>query len=147
MFGNPSIVTRIAVGKTAGFALGLLALLCWPLLQPDIGWMPRIGILLWYTTLGAVIGMLGVFTTHPVLKFPLPWWFRGPLLGGWMNLVLTLFAYDTFATTMQAAAGPDGALASPFWFVAEGMLAGLIIGFLATRFGGEGRETVTRGMT
>ncbi len=147
MFGNPSIVTRIAVGKAAGFAIGLIALLCWPLLQPDIGWMPRIGILFWYATLGALIGMFGVFTAHPVLRFPMPWWIRAPLLGGWMNLVLTFFAYDAFAAAMQAVAGPDGFFISPFWFVAEGILVGLIIGFLATRYGGEGRETVTRGLT
>jgi hypothetical protein len=34
--------------------------------------------LLWYTTLGAIIG---VFTWHPVLKLPLPWWIRAQALG------------------------------------------------------------------
>jgi len=33
-------------------------------------------------------------------------------------------------------------LSSPFWFTAEGAIIGLIIGYLATRYGGEGRETV-----
>ena len=35
-------------------------------------------------------------------------------------------------------------LSSPFWFVAEGAMAGLVIGFAATRFGGEGPETVAQ---
>jgi hypothetical protein len=29
---------------------------------------------------------------------------------------------------------------SPFWLVAEGMIIGLVIDAVATRFGGEGRE-------
>jgi uncharacterized membrane-anchored protein YhcB (DUF1043 family) len=31
---------------------------------------------------------------------------------------------------------------SPFWFVAEGAVIGLVIGYVATRFGGEGKEIV-----
>ncbi len=36
----------------------------------------------------------------------------------------------------------NGALASPFWFALEGAIAGIIIGYFATRFGGEGKETI-----
>ena len=35
-------------------------------------------------------------------------------------------------------------LTSPFWFALEGALIGLLIGYLATRYGGEGPETVGR---
>lgn len=35
-------------------------------------------------------------------------------------------------------------ICSPFWFVLEGAVIGLIIGFFATRFGGEGAETVNK---
>jgi hypothetical protein len=35
-------------------------------------------------------------------------------------------------------------LTSPFWFVLEGAIVGLIMGYFATRFGGEGEETVGR---
>ena len=147
MFESPSLITRIAVGKAAGFLIGIAAMLVWPLFQPDIGWMPRIGILLWYPTLGALIGLFGVFTTHPVLNLPLPWWVRAPMLGAWMNFVLVFFAYDLMASAVSALFGPESAFASPFWFVLEGAIVGLIIGFIATRLGGEGRETVTSAMT
>ena len=59
-----------------------------------------------------------------------------------MNFVLTFFAYDMMKTVMVATFGSDGVLASPFWFTAEGAFIGLVIGYFATRFGGEGLAAV-----
>ena len=144
MFGNPSLMTRIAIGKAIGFLFGLAGFIFLPYFLPDAGWLLRWGILLWYTTIGAIIGVFGVFTYHPVLKLPFPWWFRAPLLGGWMNFVLTFLAYDAMQSMMVSLFGEGGVLSSPFWFTAEGAIIGLIIGYFATRFGGEGEETVGR---
>ncbi len=135
-------MTRIVVGKTAGLIIGLICMFTLPMFDPEATWMLRWAFLLWYTTLGAVIGVFGVFSWHPILKLPMPWWFRAPWVGAWMNFVLALFIYDNLQEIMSGYFGPDGALASPFWFVAEGAIAGLIIGYLATRFGGEGSATV-----
>lgn len=142
MFGNPSLMTRIAIGKAIGFLFGLAGFILLPYFLEDAGWLLRWGILLWYTTVGAIIGVFGVFTYHPVLKLPFPWWFRAPLLGGWMNFVLTFFAYEPMQAMMVSVFGENGALSSPFWFTAEGAIVGFIIGYFATRFGGEGEETV-----
>jgi hypothetical protein len=142
MFGNPSLITRIAVGKGIGFAFGLVGLIFLPHFLPDVGWMPRLGILFWYTTVGAIIGMFGVMTWHPVLRLPMPWWFRASVLGAWMNFVLVFFAHELMAEMMVAVFGESGALQSPFWFVAEGALIGLVIGYFATKLGGEGAATV-----
>ncbi len=142
MFGNPSLVTRIAVGKLVGFFFGLIGFVFIPYFLPEVSELIKWGILLWYTTLGAIIGMFGVFTYHPVLKLPFPWWFRAPLLGAWMNFVLIFFAYDVMQAMMISVFGEDGALSSPFWFVVEGAIIGFIIGYFATKIGGEGVETV-----
>ena len=144
MFKNPSVVTRVGIGKAIGLAFGLLGLICFPYFMPEVGWLPRIGILLWHTTLGAIIGAFGVFTFHPVLKFPMPWWVRAPFLGAWMNFILTFFAYDVFQTYMIAVFGAEGVLQSPFWFTAEGALIGLVIGYVTTRYGGEGKAAAGR---
>ena len=144
MFEKPSLVARIAIGKGVGFAVGLAGFIFLPFFVPEAGWLIRWGILLWYTTLGAIIGMFGVFTWHPILKMPMPWWVRAPFLGAWMNFVLTFFAYDVMKDMLVAMFGPDGILASPFWFALEGALFGLLVGYLATRYGGEGKETVDR---
>ena len=142
MFGNPSLVTRIAIGKAIGFLVGLVGFIALPWFLPEAGWLIRWGVLLWYTTLGGLIGIAGVFTWHPALKLPLPWWIRAPVLGGWMNFVLTFFAYDMMKAMLTATFGAEGLLASPWWFILEGALVGLLIGYVATRFGGEGAATV-----
>jgi len=145
MCENPSLTTRIAVGKGVGFLFGLAGFLLLPSILPEAGWQIRWGVLLWYTTLGAIIGVFGVYTRHPVLRLPFPWWIRAPFVGAWMNFVLTFFAYDTMRAMMVAMFGEQGLLSSPFWFTAEGAIVGFVIGYLATRFGGEGVETAKAG--
>lgn len=142
MAATQSLVVRIAVGKVVGLLFGITGFILLPYFLPDTGWQLRWGILLWYTTMGAVIGMFGVFNHHPILKLPLPWWFRAPLVGGWLNFVLIFFAYDEMSAFMDVFFGVGSPWTSPFWFVAEGALVGLVIGFCATRAGGEGREIV-----
>jgi hypothetical protein len=142
MFDNPSLITRIAIGKGIGFIVGLAGLIFLPSFMPEASWMLRFGILFWYITVGAFIGVFGVMTYHPVLRLPMPWWFRSTLIGAWMNFVLTLFVYDNFKLIMEQTFGPDGAISSPFWFVLEGAIIGMIMGFFATRFGGEGKDTL-----
>ncbi len=142
MFQNPSLFTRIAIGKAIGMIVGLAGMITLPFFMPEAGWLLRWGVLLWYTTLGGIVGLFGVFTRHPVLDLPMPWWVRAPFVGAWMNFVLTFFAYDTMQTAMEAFFGQGSALASPFWFTLEGAVFGLIVGYCATRFGGEGTAAV-----
>ncbi len=142
MFGNPSLMTRIAIGKGIGFLIGLAGFILLPHFLPDASLMLRWGILLWYTTFGAIIGVFGVVTYHPVLKLPMPWWLRATVMGAWLNFVLVFFAHEPMSAMMVSVFGEGGALSSPFWFAAEGAVVGLIIGYFATRFGGEGAETV-----
>lgn len=142
MFEKPSLVTRVAIGKGVGLVIGLIGFGFFEIFLPGADWMLRWGVLLWYTTLGAIIGVFGVFTWHPVLKLPFPWWIRAPLLGAWMNFVLTFFAYDLMKAVLVDIFSQTDILTSPFWFVVEGAVVGLIIGYFATRFGGEGAETV-----
>lgn len=142
MLKNPSLMTRIIIGKSIGFLVGVCGFIFLPFFLPGADILIRWGILLWYTTFGAIIAIFGVFTFHPILKMSMPWWIRSTFLGAWMNFVLVFFAYDTMQSMMLAVFGTDGALTSPFWFAAEGAIIGGIIGYFATRFGGEGKECV-----
>jgi len=135
-------MTRIVIGKTIGLVIGLLAFFTIPQLVPEMSPLIRWGILFWYVTFGAIIGMFGVFTYHPILKLPFPWWIRATFVGAWLNFVLVFFAYEQLGQIMVATFGADGILQSPFWAVAEGAVLGAIIGFFATKYGGEGKEAV-----
>lgn len=142
MFEKPSLITRIAIGKGLGAIFGLAGFILLPYFDPQSSLFFRWGILFWYITFGAIIGVFGVFTYHPILKLPMPWWFRAPLIGAWLNFLLVFFAYDEMHRLMVTIFGQDGLMQSPFWFAAEGAIIGLIIGFFATHFGGEGKETL-----
>lgn len=144
MFGNPSLATSIAVGKAVGLGFGLAGFLILPYLLPGADPMLRWGFMLWYMTLGALIGVAGVLDRHPALGLPLPWWLRGPFIGAWMNFVLMLLVREELAEFGAALFGAGHPLASPFWFVAEGAVIGLVIAYAATAAGGEGPETAGR---
>lgn len=142
MFSNPSLTTRIFIGKLVGLTIGLLIFASMPYLLGDVDLLLRWGVLLWYTTMGAIIGVFGVYTRHPVLNVPVHWWWRAPLLGAWMNFVLVFFVYDRFNAMLVSMFGAQSGLTSPWLFVVEGAIVGLVIGYFATRFGGEGKATV-----
>jgi hypothetical protein len=138
MFGQPSIMTRIAIGMGAGFLLGFAGFLMVPYVLPNADPMLSWGFLLWYTTLGAVVVVFGVFDWRPTVSRLPPWWIRAPLVGAWMNFVLTLLIHHHLREFSMVLFGAEGFLTSPYWFVAEGLLVGLIIGYAAARLGGEG---------
>lgn len=144
MFAKPSLAGRVALGKGLGFLIGLAGFAVIPYIWADASIQFRLGILFWYATVGAVVGMIGVWSRHPVLNFPMPWFIRAPVVGAWMNFVLTLFAEAQFRTMLEAMFGPGGAMTSPYWFVLEGALVAALIGWLVTRICGEGAESAVQ---
>ena len=58
MFEKPSLVTRIAIGKLVGLVFGVIGFIFLPVIFPDADSFMRWGILLWYTTVGAIIDRL-----------------------------------------------------------------------------------------
>ncbi|MHA1524868.1 MAG: hypothetical protein ACTSY1_10770 [Alphaproteobacteria bacterium] len=144
MLSNPSLTTRIAIGKMVGLVFGIIGFANLPYIMSEPDLMLRWGVLFWYTTMGAIIGVFGVYSHHPVFNFPMPWWCRAPMIGAWLNFVLTLFVYDRFESMLVNVFGRQSWLTSPWLLVLDGAIAGIIIGYLATRFGGQGRETVAQ---
>ena len=142
MFDSDSLMTRIAIGKIIGALIGVTAFFFIPQFLPESSVTLHWGVLLWYITFGAIIGVFGVYTTIPVLNVSMPWWISGACIGAWLNFVISLIAYDTLEQLMVAVFGVDGVLLSPFWVVLEGAVFGFAIDYLATKFGGEGAAIV-----
>ncbi|MCK5666615.1 MAG: hypothetical protein KAI17_24160, partial [Thiotrichaceae bacterium] len=60
MFGLNSLATRIAIGKSIGFIIGLSAFIFIPYFLPEASPTLKWGVFLWYIIFGAVIGVFGV---------------------------------------------------------------------------------------
>ena len=135
---NSYILKRIGSAKIIGLAIGLIAFFMMPSFWPEVGMKLRVGVLLWYTTVGAVIGMFGLIDRHPMFNCRMTYWFRGPVVGIWFNLVLAFLMYDKLSLLMQQLGGSFGGISSPFWIVPEGAVLGLIIDTIATKIAGEG---------
>lgn len=142
MFGLDPLTTRITIGKSIGFLIGITAFLFIPYFLPDASATLKWGVLLWYITFGAIIGVFGVYTKISVINIVMPWWVRGAYIGAWLNFTISLIAYDALAQLMLSVFGENGLLVSPFWVVLEGAVFGFIIEYFATKFGGEGTTIV-----
>jgi len=132
---------RIVIAKSLGFAIGLLSFVLIPMFLPDATLMFRFGVLLWYTLMGAFVGVFGVMDYHPILKMKINAWLRGIILGGSMNLTLILIAFGSLEVLMSTATIFNGA--SLFWGVLEGMIVAVVIDLVATKYAGEGPRLVT----
>ena len=51
----------------------------------------RWGFIFWYITFGIIIALTGMFVRHPIFKFPLNWYVRSAIVGGWLNFTVTFF--------------------------------------------------------
>ncbi len=131
-------IKRIGTAKVIGMAFGILGFFLIPYFWPGESMWLRVGILLWYTTLGAMIGIMGIFDHHPMLKFGMPFWVRGPVFGAWFNLVLAFLMYDKLSVLMRELGGVFSGITNPFWIVLEGAVLGLVIDAVATKTAGEG---------
>ena len=127
---------RIVWGKSIGFGVGLVGFLSIPYVFPDASMMLRVGVLVWYTLVGAMVAVTGVVDRHPLCSFRLTSFIRGAMLGASMNIALVLIAFETLSTLMQTSVWFAGM--SPFWLVAEGLVVGMIIDVIITKKTGEG---------
>ena len=142
MISENKLLMRIGIGKGLGLLVGAIGFVSLPMFMTDVSMMLKLGVLFWYITFGAIVGVFGVFSYHPVLKIPFPWWIRGAVLGAWLNFVITLFAYEQFGLIVAAMLGEYTVYLSPFWMVVEGAIIGLIFDYCLTRWFGEGHTLV-----
>ena len=135
---NAYIVKRIGTAKVTGLVIGLIGFFGIPAFWPDESMWFRAGVLLWYTTFGAIIGLFGLFVEHPMFGFRMPCWFRGIVFGFWLNLVLVFLMHDKFTALLSQMEGWGANFSDPLWFAVEGSVMGLLIDAVATKIAGEG---------
>ncbi|MXU66193.1 DUF4175 domain-containing protein [Oceanomicrobium pacificus] len=141
MFKKPSLMLRITVAKIFGLVVGI----GWAIMltaMPQAGIFDLLGYLLWWVTLGAMVGAFGVIDWLPVLNRRFTWWLRGPWIAGWLGLVAVMLAYGDMAALLQSYFQGFHLFNSPWWFVAACALFGLVCDLIATIAAGDGKETV-----
>jgi hypothetical protein len=142
---NTYLIKRIGTAKSLGFVVGLVAFFLVPVIWPGESLWLRFGVLMWYTTFGAMVGVLGLFDFHPMLKIRLSFWFRGLVFGAWFNFVLAVLMHDRFSVLLAEMGGVLAHFDNPFWIVAEGAVLGLLIDGITTLVAGEGLPSAGQG--
>lgn len=133
-FKKPSLIASIVTGEISGLFIGFIVFIFLSYFMIDVSILFRWGILLWYVSLGTIIGVFSIFNFHVISKSSPPWWVRVSILCAWMNFILTLLAYQTIEEIMITTFGEHSVFSSPFWFVFKGVIVGLIIGFLVKKY-------------
>lgn len=136
------LAKRLVIAKTIGFTIWLIAFTVFPMVFWEWETTLRLAILLWYTTLWGIIGMVWFMDRHPIYtKIRFNYFFRGIFFGGWMNFLLVLFVYERF---ISLSAWTFLEFTSPFILVFPWMIAWLIVDYFATEFGWEGKKLLKK---
>lgn len=133
-----SVLARLMYGKTTGLIIGLAV--C-----TYVIWMNVLknayfgfGMILFYTLLGALIAQAGTMTKHPTLNFKMSWWLRGGILGLVSHLMLVFVSNHEITRLVETFA--CGSFESPFWILLDGVIIGMFIDWITTKFAGEGEK-------
>jgi hypothetical protein len=139
MFNKHSIAGRVAISKTVGFVIGVLALLALPLIPVETTLEFKFGFLLLIMMMSVTIGLFGVFNEHPLFTgWKFHWWNRGPLVGIVFFLILILLAQDELGPFMSLNIVAWTGFTSPYWAILDGIFLGGLIGYITTKISGEG---------
>lgn len=130
-----NILKRIWLAKTLGLFAGLLCAYG-ASTQGVVGAFDYHSAMFWTIVLnrgilGMIIGVVGVYTLHPYLKFKIGPVLRGIVFGAIISLLM--------ATGILIAGTPDRW--TGFWFtVIAGIVIGVVIDLVVTRLYGQGKE-------
>lgn len=140
MINRRSISGRLVIGKTIGALVGILTMLLLPQFNIPVFSMFGLGTLIMFLLMGSMTAFMGIFDRHPALNFKMPWWVRGPLVGVTFMLMYVLFTYDTLEVIIKSPLISWMGLESPFWALIDGIFFGGLMGYLETKFAGEGED-------
>lgn len=121
-----------------GLTVGIITIALSPIFGFSLVSMFGFGTLLLFVMMGATLGLVGIFDTHPIFGFKMRWWNRGAVIGFIFTLLYVLLSYESIQVIMQSNVVAWTGLISPFWVLLDGVLIGLFMGWMETKFAGEG---------
>ena len=140
MISLHSISGRVGVGLLASSVLAILV----AIILPSFGYASfgtfALGTMLMFALMSAMIAFVGHFDRHPLFKFKMHWYIRGPFIGFIFTLMYVLLSYNQIDFLMQSSLVSWMGFESPFWVLFDGMCIGAIMGYLETTLAGEGSD-------
>ena len=133
-----SVFKRVVIGKVIGLIVGGISFAMLPLYGLAGETMFGLGLWLGFIMMGAMVGLMGVMVEHPIFDFKMNFWMRGGIVGFSFMLMVILLGYEQLQGVMSSPLVSWVGLSSPFWALIDGTLIGMFMGWLATKFGGEG---------
>ncbi|PCI30677.1 hypothetical protein COB52_01150 [Candidatus Kaiserbacteria bacterium] len=144
MFKIHSITGRMFIGISIGAIVGVLTIVLSPMFGFPVLSMFGFGTLITFVLMGLTIGMVGMFDYHPIFGFRMRWWLRGAFLGFFFTLMYILLGYESLQILIQSSLVSWTGLTSPFWALIDGTMIGLFMGWMETKFAGEGSNLPLR---
>ena len=138
MFKIHSVTGRIFIGVIMGMVVGILSIAMSPIFGFPLFSMFGFGTLITFVMMGFTLGLVGIFDYHPILGFKMRWWMRGSVMGFIFALMYILLSYETMEVIMESNIVSWMGLNSPFWALIDGVSIGLFMGWMETKFAGEG---------
>ncbi|MBL1434443.1 hypothetical protein COB87_002675 [Candidatus Wolfebacteria bacterium] len=138
MFKIQSVTGRMFIGVMTGLIIGALVITMSPIFGFSLFSMFGFGTLITFVLMGLTLGLMGMFDYHPIFGFKMRWWIRGAVAGFLFTLMYILLSHDSLEVIMQSNIVSWTGLSSPFWTLIDGVIIGLFMGYMETKFAGQG---------
>jgi len=138
MFKIQSVTGRMFIGVMTGLIIGALVITLSPIFGFPLFSMFGFGTLITFVLMGITLGLMGMFDHHPIFGFKMQWWIRGAVAGFLFTLMYILLSHDSLEVVMQSNVVSWTGLSSPFWALIDGVTIGLFMGYMETKFAGQG---------
>ncbi len=140
MIKKQSVTGRIVVGKLIGLVIGIFCLAVLPTFGFPVVSYFGLGTIIMFMMMGVMIGFVGQYDQHPLFDFKMSWPLRGAAVGFGFMLMYVLLSYNDISVVMQSSVVSWMGLESPFWALLDGVVIGMIMGYVETKFAGEGED-------
>lgn len=128
-------IHKIILGKLIGLSIALVyVILANIIIDEEISLRLQVGIMLWYTTFGAIIILARIVFDNDLLitvKFP----YGSIFIGSWLNFVILMVSYEELQQIILSLfiLNKSSIFSSPLLFVLEGVIIGVVIDYLVAR--------------
>ena len=139
-FKLKSVTGRLVVGKTIGLVFGIFVMAFLTIYDYPFFSYFGLSMLLLFTLMGVLVAFMGQYDRHPYFNFKLSWWMSSVIAGVLLSLMFVLSAYSEIKFVLGAQLFTELGFHSPFWFLVDGTIVALIMGYLQKRFCGYGEK-------